>query len=89
MDTAKNTYPAFEFPASELSAFAVTIDFFSISLKSGKIIHFQPEDVQSFYDWLVAHGIRDIQKEEKAKPAVISTSINWLGWFKLKNKTTK
>jgi len=84
MDTANITYPALAFPASEISAFAVAIDYFILSLKNGEIIHFQPDDTQIFYDWLIAHNIRDIQKEEKAKPVVVTNNIGWLGWFKRK-----
>lgn len=61
MDNVNNTYPALEFPASELSAFGFIYNFFSISLKNGTIIHFTPDDMQSFYDWLISHGVRDIR----------------------------
>ncbi len=50
MDTANITYPALAFPASEISAFAVAIDYFILSLKNGEIIHFQPDNTQIFYD---------------------------------------
>ncbi|CAI9686774.1 hypothetical protein EAVNVH72_03485 [Elizabethkingia anophelis] len=56
MDNVNNTYPALEFPA-----FGFISNFFSISLKNGNIIHFTPDDIQSFYDWLISHGIRDIR----------------------------
>lgn len=83
MDTANNTYLAFQFPASELSAFAIASGIFTISLKNGKIVHFCPDDVQHFHDWLTAHEIRDIQKEEeKAKPASPSTNKSWWGQIK-------
>ncbi|WP_026769739.1 hypothetical protein [Asinibacterium sp. OR53] len=84
MDTASNTYPALEFPASELSAFAVTIDCFIISLKNGKIIHFTPDNVGDFYHWLISHNVRDIQKKEtkKEEPSVIKSGKGWKGFFK-------
>lgn len=88
MDTANNTYPAFTFPATELSAFAVSVDFFIISLKNGKIIHFTPDNALTFYDWLVAHGVRDIKVEIKnEKPPVAAQSVKgWKGLFMRKNK---
>lgn len=64
MDTGNKTYPALNIPASELSAFAVCIDLFIISLKNGNLVHFTPDDGKSFYDWLVAHGIRDVEKDK-------------------------
>lgn len=82
MDTANNTYLAFQFSASELSAFAVASGIFTISIKNGKIVHFCPNDVQHFHDWLTAHEIRDIQKEEKTKPTPPSTNKSWWGRIK-------
>ncbi|MDX3913922.1 MAG: hypothetical protein QHC79_10335 [Pseudosphingobacterium sp.] len=86
MDTVNNTYPALEFPASELSAFTVASGCFSISLKDGKIIHFTPENEDDFYRWLIFHNIRDIRmaetKEEKAP--VSNIGISWKGLFKRK-----
>lgn len=82
MDTANNIYPAFQFPASELSAFAVASNIFTISLKNREIIHFHPDDVQDFHNWLMVNGIRDIQTEKTIKPAVAAPRKNWLGCFK-------
>ncbi|CAM2854475.1 hypothetical protein DRF59_00935 [Chryseobacterium flavum] len=86
MDTANNTYPDLKFPSSELSAFAVTIDFFIISFKNGNLIHFVPDNVQTFYDWLIAHGVRDIQKEN---PTAITPNRESKGWFKRKKQHEK
>ncbi len=63
MSTVNNTYPSFEFSASELSAFGISIDVFTISLKDGKLIHFTPDDRQAFRDWLMANGVRDIKTD--------------------------
>ncbi|MBN8785824.1 hypothetical protein CMT72_17055 [Elizabethkingia anophelis] len=84
MDTVSNTYPALAFPASELSAFAVTIDCFIISLKNGTVISFTPDDLGEFYHWLIIHNIRDIHKKETKKetPSVTNSSNGWKGLFK-------
>jgi hypothetical protein len=84
MDTASNTYPALEFPASELSAFAVTIDCFIISLKNGNIIKFTPDNVGDFYHWLIIHDIRDINKAEviKEEPPATNSGSGWKFLFK-------
>ncbi len=88
MDTANNTFPALQFPASELSAFAVTMDVFTISLKNGKLVQFKPHNVQTFYDWLIAHGVRDIKEDERAKekPPDNTKSGGWKALFKYKHK---
>lgn len=86
METIQNTYPALDFSASELSAFAFTTSFFTISLKNGQIINFTPDDTDDFYKWLLAHNIRDIQKTEIKieEPAITNNSRGWKGLFKRK-----
>lgn len=83
MDAVNNTYPALAFPAPELSAFAVTFDVFTLSLKNGKLIHFTPDDAGNFYHWLTSHNIRDIQKEEikNEKSPVANPGRGWKGLF--------
>lgn len=62
MGTAKNTYTSLNYTSSELSAFVVCIDMFIISLKNGKLIHFTPDDVSDFHDWLVCQGVREVEQ---------------------------
>ncbi len=88
MDTVNNTYPALKFPASKLSAFAATIDFFIISLKNGDVICFTPDNVDNFYRWLMVHNIRDIkvEKTKKELSPVINSGGSWKELFKRKSK---
>lgn len=67
MDTANNTYPALAFPTSELSAFAIAIDCFIISLKSSDLIHFTPDNTDDFPNWLIAHNIPYIENKKAKK----------------------
>lgn len=60
MDTGNNHYPDFEYAGSQLSAFALSIDTFVISLKDGNTTRFRPEDVEDFKKWLAKHRVRDI-----------------------------
>jgi hypothetical protein len=53
-------YIGFPYLAAELSAFAVTCGIFVISLKSGKIVHFTPDDENHFYNWLVSTSVREV-----------------------------
>ena len=84
MDTVSNIYPALAFPASELSAFAVTIDCFILSLKNGTVVRFMPDDLGEFYHWLIIHNIRDIHNEETKKeiPPVTNSVSGWKVLFK-------
>jgi len=58
-------YPGFKHKASELSAFAVAVDTFIISLKNGKLTRFTPEKPGAFRTWLNYHNIRDADKSVK------------------------
>lgn len=84
MDTANNTYPALQFSAPELSAFAVAVDLFIISLKNGNLIHFVPDNTDNFYHWLITHNIRDIanEKTKKEEMPVINKGTGLKGLFK-------
>jgi hypothetical protein len=85
MNTVNNTYPALKFPASELSAFGFISNFFSISLRNGNIIHFMPDDVESFYNWLLEHGVRDIRNDllvEETTPVVVGSPKGWRRLFR-------
>lgn len=58
------TYPGFDYPATELSAFTFSIDFFIVALINGKTVKFVPEDPADFERWLVCHRVRDIRKDD-------------------------
>lgn len=66
----EDSYPGLKHKASELSAFAVAIDTFIISLKNKELIRFVPDDSKRFRTWLTVHGIRDVDKEkhQEVKP---------------------
>lgn len=64
MGNENNHYPEFEYAASQLSAFVLSIDTFVISLKNGQMAHFRPKDVKSFRDWLIKHRVRDISVDD-------------------------
>lgn len=53
-------YKGFPYQATDLSAFAITCGIFVISLKSGKIVHFTPDDEDHFYNWLMSINIREV-----------------------------
>ncbi len=56
-------YPDLAYPASQLSAYSLSIDLFVISLKTEEIIRFKPDDVEQFKLWLEKFKIRDINEE--------------------------
>ncbi len=59
-----NKYPEFNYAATELSAYTISIGIFIISVKNGPVIHFTPHDAEAFEAWLRKHHIRDIRKNK-------------------------
>lgn len=53
-------YHSFDYQAHELSKFLAVLDFFTIMLKDGRIVHFTPSCADSFRKWLLDHNIIDI-----------------------------
>ncbi len=45
-------YPSFPYPGSDLVKYLFTSGVFTILLNDGSIIHYEPEDIASFEDWL-------------------------------------
>jgi hypothetical protein len=54
---AGNKYPDFDYVATELSAYTVSVGVFIISLKNTNVSHFTPGDVEAFEKWLIKHQI--------------------------------
>lgn len=57
-------YPGFEYSADQLYKFLAVLDFFTIMLQDGRIIHFTPEDENSFRQWLLLNKIKDMKTEK-------------------------
>jgi hypothetical protein len=53
-------YKGFEYPADHICKFIFALDFFTIMLIDGKIIHFTPDDPVLFRRWLTENKIEDI-----------------------------
>ncbi len=58
-----NNYPGFNYHATQLSAYVLSIDTFIIALKDGGVTNFTPQDVPDFTKWLTKHKIRDIKRD--------------------------
>lgn len=56
----KFTYEGFPHRADELSAYIYGAGVFVLSLRSGEVIHHEPEDTDAFRNWLQYHRIRDV-----------------------------
>ena len=54
-------FPGFKHCAEELSAFHLSLNSFVMSLKTGEIIRFVPEDTASFLQWLLDNHVKDIR----------------------------
>ncbi|GAB3413398.1 hypothetical protein [Niabella aquatica] len=55
-------YQGFGYPCSDLVKFASSLSLFTIMLKNGQIIHFQPDNASDFRNWLLKNNIEDIKK---------------------------
>jgi hypothetical protein len=62
--SANGRYSGFDYSASELSKFLAAADFFTIMLKNGRIIHFTPDDANSFRHWLLLNKIIGLRTEK-------------------------
>lgn len=55
-------YPDFHFLPSDLSKFIRAGNLFTIMLQDTSIIHFEPQDVSSFLNWLQFFNIKDLRE---------------------------
>lgn len=62
-------YQGFSHHHNDLSAFAITLGTFVISLKNGNIVHHTPEDLDSFLLWLRNGNVREVGKPAAAEVA--------------------
>lgn len=53
-------YPGFDYEIDQISKFLAVLDFFTIMLQDGQIVHFTPPSAGSFRQWLLEHNITDI-----------------------------
>lgn len=61
MTTVTTRFAGFPHDAKALSAFALCIDIFIITLKTGEMVQHQPTDVPAFKQWLLRHGVRNVE----------------------------
>lgn len=61
---ASSHYPGFDYPANQIFKFLAALDFFTIMLRNGEIVHYKALDVSSFSQWLIDNNIPDIRTED-------------------------
>ena len=62
--SASSDYPGFDYPANQIFKFLAALDFFTIMLKNGEVVHFKASDTNSFRQWLTDNNIPDIRTED-------------------------
>lgn len=62
--SASSYYPGFDYPANQILKFLAALDFFTIMLKNGEIVHYTAPDVKSFSQWLSDNNIPNIRTED-------------------------
>ncbi len=60
MNTFTTRFAGFQHDASELSAYAYSIDTFVVSLKNKEVVRFVTTNPDEFIRWLNHHGARNI-----------------------------
>lgn len=58
----KERYPDFPYHAIEVVRFIQSKELFTCMLRNDRVIHFCPDDVESFRVWLVENGVKDISE---------------------------
>lgn len=58
-----NYYPGFPHPAEDLTNFISGIDFVVVATRHKQVVRYSTPDCQSFCNWLLAHGVKNINKE--------------------------
>ena len=56
-----NSYPGFDYSPGEIAKYIQAGEIFTLMLVNKSIIHFYPEDIYSFKEWLEEHQILDIR----------------------------
>jgi len=62
--SASSHYPGFDYPANQIFNFLAALDFFTIILKNGKVVHYKASDILSFSQWLTDNNISNIRTED-------------------------
>ena len=62
--TTVTRYSGFEYSADQLHKFIGVLDFFTIILNDGSIVHFTAKDANSFRHWLLLNKVVDIRTED-------------------------
>ncbi len=62
--SASSRYPGFDYPANQIFKFLAALDFFTIMLKNGEVVHYKASDESSFRQWLKDNNIPDIRTED-------------------------
>jgi len=62
--SASSHYPGFDYPANQIFKFLAALDFFTIILKNGEVVHYKASDILSFSQWLTDNNIPNIRTED-------------------------
>ncbi|MCE6989386.1 hypothetical protein [Dyadobacter sp. CY323] len=54
-------FPGFEFCVVQLRRYIHAYQVFTILLTDGRIVHYQPQNVAEFHNWLLQHQIEDLR----------------------------
>lgn len=66
-DASSQFFPEFRHPSPELIRFLQADKLFTILLKDGTVIHFEPSDKREFKSWLLRHKVEDVKDPSRKK----------------------
>jgi hypothetical protein len=60
-EASSHVFPGFNHPSPELVRFLQADKLFTILLKDGTVVHFEPANTGAFKKWLLWHKIEDVK----------------------------
>lgn len=54
-------FPGFEYCVVQIKKYIHAYEVFTILLSDGRIVHYQPQNVTDFRNWLLQHQIEDLR----------------------------
>jgi len=61
MSTESNKYPSLDYTSDMLVRYLATAGIFTILLRNGEVINFEPADTNDFENWLQKHKIENLR----------------------------
>jgi hypothetical protein len=61
MYITESPFPDFDYKGTEISKYQQAAGIFTMLLKNGEIIHYEPAVIDAFEEWLSRHNVENIR----------------------------